>query len=252
MACAWRRWWAVFAVVLLAGATSPLGGDSSDPLDILFIGNSLTYSHDLPAMVGEMLTLANIEIGRIEVAAQPNYGLEDHWQDTSTRSLLSEHAWDLVVMQQGPSATEGRPSLLEYSQKFATEIQAAGAEPALFMVWPSASRSFDFPGVIKSYRTAAERVDGLLLPVGLAWLEAWRIDPDLDLYGPDGFHPSRQATALASLVMALTLRDSRLTSEVAIHALQRMGIESIAAQALDRAARTVVTSERDKRPQSGG
>ena len=54
-------------------------------------------------------------------------------------------------MQQGPSATEGRPSLLEYAEFFADEIRAVGAEPALYMVWPSQARSFDFEGVSDSY-----------------------------------------------------------------------------------------------------
>jgi len=105
------------------------------------------------------------------------------------------------VLQQGPSATEGRPSLLEYSDLFAQDIRAVGARPALYMVWPEEARSFDFAGVSESYRLAAEAVDGLLFPAGEAWLEAWRRDPTLELYGPDRFHPSPAGSYLAALVM---------------------------------------------------
>lgn len=40
-----------------------------------------------------------------------------------------------------------------------------------------------------------------LLPVAAAWRTAWRRDPSLELYGPDGFHPSELGTALAALVV---------------------------------------------------
>jgi len=41
----------------------------------------------------------------------------------------------------------------------------------------------------------------MLLPVGEAWRAAWRRDPDVPLYGPDGFHPTPTATYLAALVI---------------------------------------------------
>ena len=45
----------------------------------------------------------------------------------------------------------------------------------------------------------------LVLPVGEAWRSAWRIDPNIALYGPDGFHPSLMGTYLAALVVSLPL-----------------------------------------------
>ncbi len=41
----------------------------------------------------------------------------------------------------------------------------------------------------------------MLFPVGEAWLAAWRRDPSVPLYGPDGFHPTPTATYLAALVI---------------------------------------------------
>jgi hypothetical protein len=69
------------------------------------------------------------------------------------------------------------------------------------MVWPAEARSFDFPGVSDSYADAADRVGGLLFPAGEAWLEAWDLDPSVELYGPDRFHPSPLGTYAAALVM---------------------------------------------------
>ncbi len=195
------------AVIPLLLALPSCGSEATiiepDPegLRILFIGNSLTDTNDLPGMLGWMLAQAEVAVGRIESVTFPNFGLEDHWGLSSTRGRISEGDFDVVVMQQGPSATEGRPSLLEYSQLFADEIVAAGGRPALYMVWPSRARVFDFDGVSDSYQTAAAQVGGVLFPAGEAWRAAWAQDPDLELYGGDGFHPSEMGTYLAALVM---------------------------------------------------
>lgn len=174
---------------------------SGEDFAILFIGNSLTYSNDLPGMLGRLFELAGVEGVVIGEEALPSFGLPDHWVRSSTRERLAEGEWDVVVLQQGPSATEGRPYLLEFTALFAEEIRAAGATPAMYMVWPAEERFFDFDGVLDSYRTAAEENDALFFPSGEAWRVAWEREPALELYGLDRFHPSEMGTYLAALVM---------------------------------------------------
>jgi len=193
------------ALACLAGCAASAGGaqqqDSPSGLRVLFIGNSLTASNDLPGMVKALIDSAATGPISVTTVAYPNFGLEDHWSTGRARQVIREGEWDFVVLQQGPSATEGRPSLLEYSERFADEIRARGAEPALYMVWPTRARVFDLDGVSESYRMAAERAGGLLLPVGDAWRIAWARDASLPLYGPDGFHPSPMGSYLGALVM---------------------------------------------------
>ncbi|HSR42542.1 MAG TPA: hypothetical protein VLL48_10225, partial [Longimicrobiales bacterium] len=206
-------WTAVVALLVLPGACGgeDLTGPDPDDFGVLFVGNSLTYANDLPGILERLLTLGGVENAVVEAEARPNYGLPDHWVSGSARERIGAGGWSVVVLQQGPSATEGRPYLLEYAPRFADEIRSAGGRPALYMVWPARSRSFDFDGVLDSYRTAAEQVDGLFFPAGEAWRIAWERDPDLALYGPDGFHPSLLGTYLAALVMyeQLAERDPR-------------------------------------------
>lgn len=194
-------------LVVALAAVSPGTAASDDELSVLFIGNSLTLWNDMPEMLRWMCVEAGIEVGRIETVAYPNFGLEDHWRSDVTRALIAEGGWDFVVMQQGPSATEGRPSLIEYVQRFAPLIREVGATPAVFMVWPAAARDFDFDGVVDAHTTAAEKANALLLPAGVAWRAAWRRNPELNLYGKDRFHPS----ALGSYLVALVVFD-RLTA----------------------------------------
>ena len=202
-----KRWgprWAAAALVVAALPGSACGQSeapfepplSDGPVRILFIGNSLTEFNDLPGMLATLLEQGGFESTIVSIA-RPAFGLQDHWGLPSVHDRIAD-GWDVVVLQQGPSATEGRPSLLEYSDRFAAPIREAGGIPALYMVWPSEARSFDFDGVSSSYSDAADRVEGLLFPAGEAWLDAWALDPDIELYGPDRFHPSPLGTYVAA------------------------------------------------------
>jgi hypothetical protein len=171
-----------------------------NPTRILFVGNSLTYANDLPAMVCAMARSAGRQ-AICESVAKPDYGLEEHWNDGEARRAIARK-WDVVVLQQGPSALpESRRLLISYTRRFDAEIKKAGARTALYMVWPSRARIGDLQGVIQSYAVAADDVKGLLLPAGDAWRAAWAADKALPLYGPDGFHPSPMGTHLAALVI---------------------------------------------------
>ena len=191
----------VLATMLIGclGGPAEVEPPPDEALSVLFLGNSLTYTNNLPGILAAMLEAGLDEEVYVESVSPPNWGLPDHWAGRG-RELIAL-GWDVVVLQQGPSATEGRPYLLEYADDFAVEIRAAGGIPALYMVWPSRARFFDFDGVFDSYRTAAENVDGYFFPAGEAWRVAWETDPDLPLYGPDDFHPSLLGTYLAALVM---------------------------------------------------
>lgn len=175
---------------------------SPDRLRVLFIGNSLTYANDLPAIVQALAEATRQKPLAYQTVAFPDFSLEDHWNREDAHKAMRKSVWDYVVLQQGPSASrEGRALLLDYTRRFAEEIRRAGGKPALYMVWPFASRMQDFKGVSESYRQAAETVDGLVFPVGEAWLSAWRMNPKIELYSEDRFHPSMAASYLAALVI---------------------------------------------------
>lgn len=171
---------------------------------VLFVGNSLTYGNNLPSIV-EALAKARGKNMLADAVTLGGASLEDHWNDGTARRVIARGGWDVVVLQQGPSATEGRPVLLEYGGRFVEEIRKVKAAPAYYMVWPDKRRFQDFDGVSESYRMAAEAANGYCFPVGDAWRAAWRLDPKMPLYSGDGFHPTREASYLAALVMVQQL-----------------------------------------------
>jgi hypothetical protein len=187
--------------LLLAASLFVAQSAAPQPLRILFVGNSLTYENNLPGMVS---TLAR-SVGRpiaTESIAQPNFGLEEHWQSGVAQRAIANGRWDIVVLQQGPSSQpDSRRILIDYTRRFDAVIKKAGARTALYMVWPSRQRRGDFEGSGQSYRAAAEAVGATLLPVGDAWRAALAADAKVPLYASDDFHPSGAGSYLAALVI---------------------------------------------------
>lgn len=189
-------------MVCSPGEDDPTGlGDLGGGMKVLFIGNSLTYANDLPAMVQVIGEATGHEIA-VRSVAVGNYSLEDHWYGSEAKAAIQGADWDVVVLQQGPSSLAlNKLQLKEWSLRYDSLIRAQGARPALFMVWPEASRFAVFDAVSDAYTKAADAVDGMLFPVGEAWRAAWRVDPDLGFYGPDGFHPTELGSTLGALVI---------------------------------------------------
>jgi hypothetical protein len=180
-----------------AQATPP-----KEKLRVLFVGNSLTYYNNLPEIVAQLARSVKHQKFSYKMIAYPNFSLEDHWNKGEVQKVLAKEKWDYVIMQQGPSAfADGRQVLVDYAKKFSAPIAQAGAKPAFYMVWSSADRLQDFAGVSATYKAAAKEVDGLFFPAGEAWLEAWRREPKIELYGPDKFHPNFAGSYLAALVI---------------------------------------------------
>jgi hypothetical protein len=184
------------AILLFSASVS-----HAETLRVLFIGNSLTYTNDLPWIVAALSRGGEVEI-EAGMIAHPNAALEDHWDDVNVRREIATKRWNVVVMQQGPSSlASSRANLVEWAVKLADEIRASGARPALLTVWPDVSRRAYLDDVIESYEMAAKACGCELLPAGRAWKEAWARSRWLSLYGADGFHPGPEGSYLAALVI---------------------------------------------------
>jgi hypothetical protein len=182
-------------------------GPSAPPgLSILFIGNSLTYTQNVPLLVEGLGHAARLDRMYVVSVAFPDYSLEDHWNRAEALDSIDRGGWDAVVLQQGPSSLPASQAhLLEWTGRFAERIRAARGRPAVYMVWPPVGGSWD--GVVTAYTGAAEATDAILLPAGRAWQAVLAAHPEIALYGPDSFHPSRAGAYLAALVIFGGLAD---------------------------------------------
>ncbi|HYK06582.1 MAG TPA: SGNH/GDSL hydrolase family protein [Gaiellaceae bacterium] len=195
----------VLLALVTAGCVQAPRGDGHEPLRVLFVGNSLTHTNDLPAVVATLARGLGTEI-EYETIAPGGMSLEDHWNAGRVPTEIATGRWDAVVMQQGPSALpESQANLREWAGRLAELAREHGARPALLTVWPERYRVSALGEVIVSYANAAKAARAELYPAGVAWQAAWSRTPSLPLYGPDGFHPSALGTYLAALVVTAGL-----------------------------------------------
>src|SRR5687767_8004255 len=99
----------VIRLVLAACLTTVACGDDpaapeKDTIRVLFIGNSLTGSNDLPAMLEALAAASGPPAIRVAAVTRDGFSLEDHWNESDARARIAGARWDWVVLQQGPSA----------------------------------------------------------------------------------------------------------------------------------------------------
>jgi hypothetical protein len=201
-------------IVVWSCSKEQVSGNPINHIRILFVGNSLTYTNDIPALIKELGNLDNIRIDYTTIAFG-NYGLDDHLSEGIVQSTIQKGKYDIVVVQQGPSALPASQSnLMSAVSQFKRLCDEAKTKLAVYMVWPSKDRLFDLDNVIYSYSNAAKKNNALVCAAGLAWKKTWATAPNISLYGPDGFHPDLTGSLLSAMVIYGTLTGKYTFSEV--------------------------------------
>jgi hypothetical protein len=110
------------------------------------------------------------------------------------------------------------------------------------MVWPPSGNLEAFDAVHQSYQQSANAVGGLFLPAGDAWRTALGSNPDLPLYGIDGYHPGELGTYLTALVVyeGITNRDARSLPRQAVVAAHPLVLPDATIRLLQRVAHETV------------
>ena len=190
----WLLW------LLLASAQAASSSDES--IKILFVGNSYTYVNDLP----RILQLMAIQSGQrrlpeVRMVTGPGFTFEDHWKLNGPKNALAASHWDYVVLQeQSQAPLQDKEKMQQFGRLLIGAAQRAQATPLLFVTWPRAKRDADQAGISASYGELARATGAKLVQVGPAWQSLLSKHPDIDLYSPDGSHPSPLGSYLAACV----------------------------------------------------
>ncbi len=195
-----------------AGCSSATGGGELPVRSVLFVGNSLTYTNDLPELFARVARSAR-DSGRVGMAADANLAVIDHTNGaTDALARIDAGDWGFVVLQQGPTpAGICRDTLIIAAMRFAPHVRAAGGRVVLFLPWTRQPNPGGLTVASESATLAARAAGGVAAPVGLAWKLALEADPTLPLYGSDGYHPAPAGSLLAALTIydRLSGRDVR-------------------------------------------
>jgi hypothetical protein len=181
-----------------------------DATGVLFIGNSLTFYNDLPRL---FVALAESGGRSVEADMSSSGGgtLAGHATSGNTRYKLNQRTWSFVVLQEQseyPAVAARRQELVYPALRALRDrIAEVGAVPILFMTWGRRDGCPEIgyqtyeemqAGVEEGYLEIADEYGWAVVPVGVAWRNAIEQRPDLELWLPDGIHPTLPGSYLAA------------------------------------------------------
>jgi hypothetical protein len=184
-----------------------------NPTHILFVGNSyLYYGDSVHNHVRRIAIAAGIHDSSkmsYKSATIGGAAIFDHNIDhlLNPENLRVDKPFEVVILQGGsaaPLSEKRRMRFMQTTKDFAAKIKLAGGETVLYMTHSYVEPHARYrPGMIKDiaslYVAAGNKIDALVIPVGLAFEEAYRLRPNLQLHKSfDGSHPNLAGTYLAS------------------------------------------------------
>jgi hypothetical protein len=234
-----------------AGGDIALARSEQAGLRVLFVGNSFTSTNSMPALVHQLA--AGDHGAQAIFAAQyaaPGWSLQNASRDDGLTALLHDVRWNVVVLQEQSQIPSFSPyerdrEMLPFAHELVDDIRASVARPMLFMTWgyedgdqenvPEDTFTAMQARLAEGYSDLAAEMSVPVAPVGLAWAEALRRDPELELWESDGKHPSRLGSYLTACVFygILSGRDPTQSGFTA-------GLDEADARSLQRVASDVV------------
>lgn len=191
----------IILIMFCASSGFVHAGKNQKVYKLLFVGNSLTYSNNLPKLVKKYANSKGIKLKTVDIS-KPNYAIVDHWAKGKVQKLIKSKKYDFVILQQGPSSqVDGLEMLVNGGAPYAELTTANDAQLAYFMVWPSRRYYHTFPAVIHNYTQGAQANQAILLPVGAFWKKHIEANNDYSYYGSDGFHPSKAGSQKAAEII---------------------------------------------------
>ena len=164
---------------------------------VLFIGNSLTYTNDLPRVVERLAASRGIAV-KTTFAGEGGADLKRLWAGGSALAAIRSRRWDWVVLQDQSSAPIYEPDELpEYARRFDAEIRARGGKTLLFMTWAYKSAPHMQPAITRVYERAGASAHVAVAPVGVVWDQ---LRGRMQLYDGSEQHPNPTGTYLAACV----------------------------------------------------
>ena len=192
---------------------------------ILFIGNSMTYYHDMPTAIFEkMAASAGFDVTVRSVTAGGRFlwehlSLDDEPARAAKAALAADKAgvYDFVVLQEGmPDLYTRTENFYEAVRILTGKIRDLGAKPALYARMgnkrgnpelddPACTYEHVYQTIVKAHETISQELD---IPVAWAVRAAYEMNEEplpFDLYDPDRSHPSYAGSYVAALCVFTVL-----------------------------------------------
>ena len=181
-------------------------------MKVLFIGNSHTFVHYVPARVKAFCESHGSPIEPV-MLTHPGMGLDWHLGQSQTYFNLMCGGYDAIIfLQHNAHPFPGKDSLLEAGEKMAALVPK-GTKIYLYMTWSEKNNPQGQAVMSEAYEALAEKTGAAVCPVGCVWWQVASTHPDEELYFADGEHSSVLGACLSAAVIGRTLLGLETTPE---------------------------------------
>ncbi|HLF08578.1 MAG TPA: SGNH/GDSL hydrolase family protein [Dehalococcoidia bacterium] len=183
---------------------------TSSPLRVLFVGNSYTYYHDMPGLVGQLAAAAGEPRPlETELVVASGASLQRHWERGQAAARIREAPWDYVVLQEQSTLPIFNPAQMhEAVRLFDGAVKESGARTLLYLTWARRNLPRQQSAISRAYIAIVEELGATVVPVGVAWQRALGERSDLVLHMKDQSHPNPLGAYLAACVFYATLYET--------------------------------------------
>lgn len=202
--------------IVYASDSHPYSLKNKSPERVLYIGNSYLYYNDsLHNHVRRMLE--EIYPNEIDTSNYKSVTISGSrsWHHNighplNHKNIGADKPFQLVIFQGGSGETNTkseRKIFLNEVEKVVNKIHQSGAEAALYMIHAyvdphEKANPQMIEDIKKMYIDAGKKNNALVIPVGIAFENAYKMKPNIKLHKSfDGSHPSMLGTYLASCVV---------------------------------------------------
>lgn len=176
--------------------------DKRDTTRVLFVGNSYVYYNNLIQMIGLITdSMDHKIICRKSVIGAATLG--EHWnglRGLKSKQAITQGKYQIVVIQDNSMwPIQHKDSLLLYGQAFAKLIEQSGAKTYLYNTWARKKTPETQDIINAAYEELSMRTGAVRVPIGACWAKARVEKPEMELFHPDGSHPSALGTFMIAL-----------------------------------------------------
>ena len=173
-------------------------------LRVLFIGNSHTYYHDLPAWFARFAMAEGYECD-VTMLAHPGWYLHQHVKEPEVRFNIRYGHYDYVVLQEHSHPFDDIPGYIEAASTLAEWIREAGSTPVIYGTWSRKTEKNVQETMNKVNRGLAQDLGAPYAAVGEAWWPYKESHEQIEMYGGDGAHASERGIEFAARTIWRTI-----------------------------------------------
>lgn len=179
-------------------------------MKVLFIGNSHTFTHDVPSIINKLF-IENNEKWEYKEMTVSGQTLKFHSTREDLLNEIKVGNYDIIILQERASNFDQELFNEGFNPLYDHIINNTKSKILMYMIWSNESRPEIQKTILESYRNASKNDRVSLASAGIVWDIIRHNHKDITLY-MDGNHATKTGAYLAAstLFYALTNRKEKL------------------------------------------